>query len=359
MEANSPKPYTFDRVVRIIIGISVFVGIFLILKKLSPVLLPFFIGWLIAYLLHPMVEFFQYKLKFKNRVLAIITTLILVLGSFTGIFLILLPIISNEVAAMGPMIESFSSNFDLTGILPQTWHYDLAAYWAKVDLMSTLTNPDFQDFIKTVAPKLWDFLSNSINFVLGLMVMIVIFLYIIFILKDYEKIHLGWVKIIPIKYRPTVEEIYNDMVMGMNKYFRGQALIATIVGILFATGFTVIGLPMGLLFGLFVGILNLVPYLQAVATVPALFLIMLKSHETGASFGSVLLGVGIVFAIVQSFQDLVLVPKIMGKVTGLNPAIILLSLSIWGYLMGILGMIIALPLTTLVISYYRRWVLKE
>ncbi len=357
MEAK--KPYTFDRVVRILIGLTIFVGIFLILKKLSPVLLPFFIGWLIAYLLHPLVEFFQYKLKFKNRILSIVTTLLLVIGSFTGILLLLTPIITREIAAMGPMIQSFSNNFDWMGFLPQAWHSDLIEYWSRVDLISTLTNPDFQDFIKTVAPKLWNFLSNSLNFILGLMVMIVIFLYIIFILKDYEKIHLGWVKIIPSKYRPTVEEIYNDMVHGMNKYFRGQSLIAMTVGVLFAIGFTIIGLPMGLIFGLFVGILNLVPYLQAVAIVPALFLIMLKSHETGASFGSVLLGVGIVFAIVQSFQDLVLVPRIMGKVTGLNPAIILLSLSIWGYLMGIMGMIIALPLTTLVISYYRRWVLKE
>lgn len=359
MEANESKPYTFDRVVRIIIGISIFLGIFLIFKKLSPVLLPFFIGWLIAYLLQPLVEFIQYKLKFKNRILSIITAMVLVLGSITGISMAVIPIITEEILSISEMLQTFSSGFDLSAFLPAAWQADLNEYWNKVDLMSTLTNPDFQDFIKTVAPKLWDFLSNSINFVLGLMVLVVIFLYIVFILKDYEKIHLGWVNIIPIKYRGTVEEIYKDMVEGMNKYFRGQALIAFIVGILFATGFTIIGLPLGLLFGLFVGVLNLVPYLQAVAVVPAFFLILLKSHETGASFGSVLLGVGIVFTIVQSFQDMVLVPKIMGKVTGLNPAIILLSLSIWGYLMGILGMIIALPLTTLVISYYKRWVLKE
>lgn len=359
MEANTQRPYTFDRVVRILIGISVFVVIFLVLKKLSPVLLPFFIGWLIAYLLHPLVGFFQYNLKFRNRILSIITALALVSGIITGLVFLILPIITSEIVAVGPMIQTFSADFDLTGILPAAWQENFKEYWSNVDLISTINNPNFQDFLKNVAPKLWSFLSNSINFVLGMMVIVIIFLYIIFILKDYEKIHLGWVKIIPIKYRPTVEEIYNDMVQGMNKYFRGQSLIAMTVGVLFAAGFTIIGLPLGLLFGLFVGVLNLVPYLQTVAIVPALFLILLKTQESGDSFGSVLLGVGIVFAIVQTFQDLVLVPKIMGKVTGLNPAIILLSLSIWGYLMGIMGMIIALPLTTLLISYYRRWVLKE
>ena len=71
------------------------------------------------------------------------------------------------------------------------------------------------------------------------------------------------------------------------------------------------------------------------------------------------LAVVIVFVVVQLFQDLFLVPKIMGKVTGLKPAVILLSLSVWGSLMGIIGMIIALPLTTLIVSYYKRWVLGD
>ena len=62
---------------------------------------------------------------------------------------------------------------------------------------------------------------------------------------------------------------------------------------------------------------------------------------------------------VQSLQDMVLVPKIMGKAMGLKPAIILLSLSVWGSLLGFVGLIIALPLTTLIISYYKRYVLKE
>ena len=66
-----------------------------------------------------------------------------------------------------------------------------------------------------------------------------------------------------------------------------------------------------------------------------------------------------VYLIVQSIQDLVLTPKIMGNAMGLNPAIILLSLSIWGSLLGFLGLIIALPLTTLVLSYYDQYVIQR
>ena len=66
-----------------------------------------------------------------------------------------------------------------------------------------------------------------------------------------------------------------------------------------------------------------------------------------------------VFAVVQLIQDAFLTPKIMGQVTGLNAAIILLSLSIWGSLLGMLGMIIALPLTTLLLNYYQRYVIVK
>jgi len=68
MITNS-KPYTFDRVVRILIGLAIFISLFLLFKRLSNVLLPFFVAWLLAYLLQPFVSFFQHKLKFKSRVL--------------------------------------------------------------------------------------------------------------------------------------------------------------------------------------------------------------------------------------------------------------------------------------------------
>jgi len=128
---------------------------------------------------------------------------------------------------------------------------------------------------------------------------------------------------------------------------------------LFSIGFVIIGLPMAILFGLFVGLLNLVPYLQTVAFVPGIFLVLMKSIESGSSFGTELIWMLVVFAVVQTIQDMFLVPKIMGKVTGLKPAVILLSLSVWGSLMGMVGLIIALPLTTLIISYYKRFVLNE
>jgi predicted PurR-regulated permease PerM len=141
----------------------------------------------------------------------------------------------------------------------------------------------------------------------------------------------------------------------MNRYFRGQAAVASIVGVLFATGFLIIGLPLGILLGLFIGLLNMVPYLQLIGLIPAFLLALIHALETGSSFWVILGLTGLIFVVVQIIQDAILVPRIMGRVTGLNPAMILLSLSIWGKLLGIFGLIIALPMTFLILAYYRRF----
>lgn len=114
---------------------------------------------------------------------------------------------------------------------------------------------------------------------------------------------------------------------------------------------------MGILLGFFVGLLNLVPYLQLIGLIPAVVLAAIHALETGQSFWVVMGMTGLVFVVVQIIQDAVLVPRILGKAMGLSPAVMLLSLSIWGKLLGMLGLLIALPMTCLVLAYYRRLVL--
>jgi predicted PurR-regulated permease PerM len=116
---------------------------------------------------------------------------------------------------------------------------------------------------------------------------------------------------------------------------------------------------MGIIMGFVVGVLNLIPYMQALGIPPTILLAILQGLTTDRPIWLCLVLLAIVFIAVQSIQDMILTPKIMGKVMGLNAAIILLSLSIWGSLLGIMGMIIALPMTTLLLTYYQRFVIKK
>ncbi len=109
----------------------------------------------------------------------------------------------------------------------------------------------------------------------------------------------------------------------------------------------------------FSGLLNFVPYLQIIGYLPALLLCVLKAVAEGGHFGWIALSAALVLVAVQVIQDGYIVPKIQGKLSGMNPALILLSLSVWGILLGFIGLIIAIPLTSLLISYYDRVIIRQ
>jgi predicted PurR-regulated permease PerM len=353
------KIYTFDRVVRIVIGMTVLTLLFMLVQRLSNVLLPFLVAWLLAYLLQPIVGFFQYKLKLKSRVLSITCTLLLFVAAIIGLGFYLVPLVSSEFSLLSDLVVAYTKDIKVNTILPPAWQKEIVNYISHLNIETLLKDETLMSGVKKIAPQLWSLVNGSLDFVLGLAVVVIIFLYLIFILLDYEKINASWFAIIPPKYRGLVSDIIHDLESGMNRYFRGQALVSIIVGVLFSIGFSIIQLPMAIIMGLMFGLLTMVPYLKSILVIPCLGLGLLQSAETGQTYGSILIGIMIVFFTIQFLEDLFLTPKIMGKVTGLNPAVILLSLSVWGSLMGVVGMIIALPITTLIISYYKRFVLKE
>ena len=202
-------------------------------------------------------------------------------------------------------------------------------------------------------------LSVTFGVIVSIVSGFIVLLYLFFILLDYESYTENWKKFVPVKQREKATTLFHDVARKMNAYFRGQSLIALCVGILFSIGFTIIDLPMAIALGLFIGLLNLVPYLQTIGFIPATILALLKAADTGQNFWIIMLLVLLVFVVVQSIQDLILTPKIMGSMMGLNPAAILLSLSIWGSLLGFIGLIIALPLTTIIIMYYQDYIARD
>lgn len=353
---NEQKKITFDSFIRGVIGMAIFIAVLYMLNRLSGVLLPFFIAWIIAYLMYPMVKFYQNRLKIRNRALAIFAVMVSLIVLVTGAIFLIVPPMIDECVKLKSLIEVyFSEGGKFTSIpkdITDFLHNNVDWAWMKENLNSE----NIIGAVKSVLPKMWSLLSTSYNIVLTIFTLFIIVLYLFFILLDYEEIADGWVTLLPAKYRNMVLGIINDIKDSMNKYFRGQALVAFCVGILFSIGFLIIDFPLAIGLGLFIGLLNMVPYLQIIGFVPTIILALLKAADTGESFW-VILGLAlVVFCVVQAIQDMYLVPKIMGKITGLNPAIILLSLSVWGALMGMLGMIIALPCTTLLLSYYQRFI---
>lgn len=353
------KKITFDSFIRGVIIGAIIIGILMLLERLSGVLLPFFIAWLIAYLIYPLVTFFQYKLRLKNRVVSIFCALLsIVLVGVAAFFLLVPPMIEEFGRVKDLLIEYFSST-TTGGNVPKSLSDFLRENIDTRLLIQIFNEKDLLAALKETLPGVWTILSESVNLLFSVFTFFIILLYIVFILLDYESISEGWPYLVPVKYRKFVTDLLNDVKNGMNRYFRGQAFVALCVGILFSIGFLIIDFPMAIGLGLFIGALNLVPYLQIIGFIPTIILAILKAADTGGNFWLILAAALAVFVVVQIIQDGFIVPRVMGKITGLNPAIILLSLSVWGSLMGMLGMIIALPLTTLMLSYYQRFIINR
>ena len=359
MDTLFNKPFTFDRVMRIVFGIALISGLVYLVTLLRDALLPFLIAWLLAYMMQPFVKFFQYKLRLRSRILSIMALFVSMVLIITLLVVMVVPSITEEADKTIELLRTHDPGEGHIPFIPQAWLDYLEANVDFTQLMDYLNKENLLKATKQIAPQVWSFLSNTFSVLLSVTMVFLIMLYFIFILLDYEKIANGWPQLIPGKYRPFVEGLVEDVECNMNRYFRGQALIALCVGVLLAVGFKIIDFPLAVTLGLFIGVLNLIPYMQTIGIIPMLILALLRSAETGENFWIIFGLALLVLGIVQMIQDLFLTPRIMGKAMGLNPAIILLALSIWGTLLGFIGLIIALTLTTLCLSYYKRFILQD
>lgn len=350
-------PITFDRLARWGLAAGGVVLALCVVNYLSAVLLPFFVAWLFAYLLYPIVKFIQYRLRVRMRAVSIVLAMVFCLALIGGVLWLIIP----------PMVEQFGK-FTSMGVqylhgathiadFPQALRWCVMEYHSEIE--EFLASESFTGALKEAMPRLFNVLGESLAVVWSIAASCITLLYMFFILLDYEYLSEKWVTVFPRSARPFWRSLMNDVEAALNNYIRGQGLIAFTMGVLFCIGFTIIDLPMAIGLGVLIGILDMVPYLHTFALIPAAFLAAMKAAETGQNYWVVLAMTVAVFAVVQVIIDAVVTPRIMGKRMGLNPAVLLLSLSVWGALLGFIGLIIALPATTIIIAYWKRYVTKE
>ena len=351
------KTITFDTFVRWLGYGLLAVVIVLLLHYLSGVLLPFAVGWLLAYLLYPAVKFVQYRMHVKSRVASIIITLVGVIALLTFVLWLIIPPMIEQFAKLGQLATNYIQQSTNIGSIPEAIRQWTESHRDTIEKF--IRSNEFNQELKELIPGMFSFLGHTAGIIMSIVSSLIALLYMFFILMDYEYLTDAWIKIFPKRSRPFWSELAQDGGRELNNYIRGQGLVALTMGILFCIGFTIIDFPMAIGLGILIGIMDLVPYLHTLALVPTALLALLKAADTGQNFWLILLSAVAVFIIVQVIIDMIVTPKIMGKAMGLNPAILLLSLSVWGALLGFIGLIIALPLTTLLMAYYQRYVTRE
>lgn len=354
------REFTFDRIARMLVLSVLILLIYVAVQAIWSVILPFLLAGIFAYVMMPLVRFFQYTLRLRSRGLSVILTLLL-LGAVVYLAVIfIIPSINTEIEKTLQVISGYSSGQDiLTMILPRNIRNYLNGGLRWGNFPQQLSLEKILENVKLLLDQVGGIINSTLSIFSWGLVFLIGFVYFVFILLDFENLGRGFISLFPKTLRPTIRTISMDLDRYMNNYFRGQALVAMSVGILLSIGFNIIGLPLATAMGIFIGILNFIPYMQALGIIPLGLASLLMAAQTGENaFVCMLLAYGVLM-VVQIIQDMIIVPRIMGQTMGMRPSLILLVLSIWGYLLGFFGMLIALPITMFIYSLYMRYVLQD
>jgi predicted PurR-regulated permease PerM len=359
--------YTLDRLVRLAITVSVVGGLIWILVETADVLVPLAAGVLVAYLLDPVVRLVQRLIK--NRVVAVLVTVALAAVVMAAVVWVVVPPIAHEVRAAAKLskalvIEGSPLRVRLSEWLPEGVHQEIVDVARDQGLQRLLAeNADLRAVawagVKRILPGLWGVVSGSLAVLGVLMQLFLVVVYVIFLLVDFRRFQESWPDYLPPRYRDGVLGFVAEFNDALARYFRGRFVLAIIGAVLFAAGFSIVGIDLAILLGLLLGLLGMVPYLQLFGVVPAYGVAVLTAAQTDGGLAWYLIGVTIVFVVVQILTDVLLAPKILGDATGLRPILILVAVMFWGKLLGFLGVLLAIPLTCLGLAYYRRYLGQE
>ena len=354
------REFTFDRIARMLVLSVLILLIYVAVQAIWSVILPFLLAGIFAYVMMPLVRFFQYTLRLRSRGLSVILTLLLLGAAVYLAIIFIIPSINAEIEKTLQVISGYSSGQDiLTMILPRNIRNYLNGGLRWGNFPQQLSLEKVLENVKLLLDQVGGIINSTLSIFSWGLVFLIGIVYFVFILLDFENLGRGFISLFPKTLRPTIRTISMDLDRYMNNYFRGQALVAMSVGILLSIGFNIIGLPLATAMGIFIGILNFIPYMQALGIIPLGLASLLMAAQTGENaFVCMLLAYGVLM-IVQIIQDMIIVPRIMGQTMGMRPSLILLVLSIWGYLLGFFGMLIALPITMFIYSLYMRYVLQD
>ena len=322
----------------------------------SGVFMPLAVGALLAVLLRPYYDFLQRRLK-MNAIVAVVI-----------VFLSFLIPLAAFVAGFGMLLVDQMAG--LSAKLPE-W-YAAAYAWVEFRLIEQSgtavdaeTNAKVSELIQAnwerIAAAAHKVLSETIRagiglfgWVIGLLGWFVVPVYLAFFLItpsfDVGRLE-GLLPFLKPSTRKDAVYLCREFIDILVAFFRGQIVVAIAQGLLFAIGFSIVGLDYGFVIGLMLGVLNVVPYLGNVIGL-AIALPISYVQEGG---GLVMLGlVLLIFVVVQVIEGAFLTPRIMGKRTGLHPIVIIIAMFFWGTALdGIAGMILAVPLTAFIVVFWR------
>ena len=334
----------------------IFAGLARFVGKFSDVIWPLAVAGILALLLRPVVSLFERRLRIRRSMSVVL---------LYGIFLLLG---SGLVLAVVPAVVS--QLLDFAAYLPALWQQTVK--WGEQNLPDGLAvarrylaNPSVQAVVDGFAQQARDWagqmapsLRSAGAGLFGLfgfaasVAIIPVYLFFFLLTDEHPAARLpGQLTFLRPDHRDDVVFLIREFLDILVAFFRGQLLIGLIMGVLLATGFSLAGLKFGLVLGLLIGLLNIVPYLGTMLGLSVALPLALFQQGGGWGLLAACLGV---FIAVQATDGWLLTPRIMGRRTGLHPVVIIIAVFFWGHALGgILGMVLAVPLTAFFVTAWR------
>lgn len=338
----------------------IFWGVAWMIDRLSPVLLPLAIGGIVAFLLNPLVNFFEGKMsgdvgmlftKLKNpkRVKAILTVFLLGLCLVTTMTLLVLTTVVPDMMRLTEeaQLEKIEESV-------HTWaSRNKETSWGRMLQLQRIESADFQAMLSSgipVAPKSsGQGMAKAIAWIGLLAGLALVPVYVFYFLLEARTIEMKWSDYLPLKESWFKDEAvfvlksFND---SMVVFFRGQVLVAITVGICLAIGFAVIKLPYGIMLGLLSGMLGIIPYFGVIVSIiPVLLLSLTHGDQMLVSGGLAPVSALTVCALVLFLEKTVIQPKIIGDRVGMHPVAVIISVLMGTTLVGgVIGGLLAIPI---------------
>ena len=313
-------------------------GVFKFIGSVLNVLAPLFIGFIVAWLFAPLVD--KMTKKGMSRILASMIVYVIFIAFLIVFFRIFIPIIYNELNELIKTLPSITEK--ITDFINSTFDkidsdaFNIEAI--KTNILDAITN--YGTSISSNLPTtIVSIMSNLVSGLGTIFFGLIIGLYMLF---DFDNVTNLLLKVIPVKHQVEVASLVEKIGSEVRKCVNGTLLVACMVFVCDTIGFSIIGLKSALLFGLFCGITDLIPYIGPyLGTVVATVVGLTQSPLIG-------LGVFIIACVVQLIESYVLQPIVMSKATNLHPVVIICGLLIFGHFFGIVGMILASPIMSVI-----------
>ncbi len=354
-----------------------FYGVGWLLDRLTPVLLPLAIGGILAFLLNPLVDFFEPKMSAKvsflfakirnpKRVKSILLVLMIGFCIITSLTLVTLTTVVPEMLKLAEetKVEYVQENIRI-------WAAEnKGTDWGKLMMVSKLETIDLSALMTAGEQQLTRIsekgVSEAITLIGLLAGLALVPVYVFYFLLEARTIEMKWSDYLPLKESRFKEEAvfvlssFNDCLVV---FFRGQVLVAFCVGVCLAIGFSIIGLPYAILIGLAAGLLGIIPYFGVIAaTIPVLLLSLVYGDQMLVQGAGAPVLALMVCASVLFLEKTVIQPKIIGERVGMHPVAVIISVLmgatlVGGVIGGLLAIPVAMALRTVLFRYV--WVRQQ